>query len=660
MIQIWILLGIGIFSLLLVPFSSYYFQRKEYRQSDWMYFSGSGKQDSKWYAFYLFFSGWKFTRRYISKIKRHVDRYYPGQDKEASIRTIKIYFFEVSTGILAVLSILLFRLGLQYSIGVLALVYFINTGYIHKSNEKMDKFLLEDQLAILSKIRHAYHGSGTLKEALEAVIEGQIPDSMRVHLEYLISVFEEEDMEESIKQYMENVPNDYMKQFMALCCTIEQFGDPKVGNDLTQFLSQLLSLRVRLETEIRIRKRKRHLFYGFLFGIAFPLYLIPIIRIWAGSSMPSLDKYYSGSYGIWASLLSFVFIIIFYRQSIRLQENVHLLEKEHAILFRICEIGRLHEWLCNVLDKNEGKRRRFEELLSSAAESMTAEQLFLKRIITTVFVFLVANAVFIGIHYNQKQYDIYNTTELGSISSAISEEEEAVLRGTMGRILSTYAGEEVTKKLEETIRKEIETDTSDYAVDAAVEEVMKRLNDYNQEYYRWYELLICIGLSILGFFYPVWMITYESKVVKSNMRKETMQMQSVLSILTPIKQMTPEIMLSWMEQFAFIFQPVIQQCMESLYDEEKMEEVLDNLTFEPMKRIVENLMASDICGIPAAFDELEADQRAYEEEQKQEDTLQLDDKSAMGNYMAAMPFGFVLFIYLIIPFTIETTKLIIN
>lgn len=137
-------------------------------------------------------------------------------------------------------------------------------------------------------------------------------------------------------------------------------------------------------------------------------------------------------------------------------------------------------------------------------------------------------------------------------------------------------------------------------------------------------------------------------------------MQSILSILVPIPQMTPEMMLSWMERFAVIFRPVVRRCMDSLSSEEEMETLLETVTFEPMKRMIENLNTSDVCGIPSAFDELEAEHSAYQEDRKQEDMLQLDDKSAMGRYLATIPFGFVLVTYLFIPFTIETMKMFMN
>lgn len=661
MIQGLILLFISVSTLLLIPLSSYYLQRKQYIKDDWMYFSGESKKDSALYSIYLFFAGWKLTKHYVNKIKSHINRYYPGRDKEASIRSIKIYMFEMSMGLLAMTVIIIFRIGIQYSIGLLALVYFINTGHVHKLNERMDKLLIEDMIKMVIKVRHCYESSaGTLKEALEMATEGDVPESMIVHLNYLISVLEEEDMEESIKQYMENVPNDYMKEFMALCCTIEEFEDPKVGNGLSQFLTRLLNLRVRMENDLRNRKRKNHLFYGFLFGVAFPLYLIPLIRIWGVDSMPALEKYYSGSYGIWGSIISFILVIVIFRKIIQLQENVHLLEKDHYILYKLCEMGRLNEWLKNVTSKNEGKKRRTEELLFNAAENITVEQFYLKQIILAILVFVLSNVIFIGIHVNQRVYDIRNTKDLGNITSAISEEEEENLRITIGKTLKKYAGIKITDDIKKQIKQDVESNISEYAQKGAYEEILNRLIKYNGEYYKWYELIISILFAIIGFYYPVWEVLYESKLVKANMRKEMMQLMAVLSILAPIAQMTPEIMLSWMEQFAFIFLPIIQKCKDCLYDEEAMEDILEEIKYDPMKRIIENLKVSDTCGIIVAFDGLEAEQLSYREDQKQEDMLSLDDNSAMATFMATIPFGFILTVFMIIPILKESMKLFLN
>jgi len=463
-----------------------------------------------------------------------------------------------------------------------------------------------------------------------------------------------DDMDEKIKDYMDNVPNRFLKELMALCVTVMQFGDHMLEGQ-PAFLTSLRNLKIKINMERLRLKKQEHLFAGYLIIIACPIFFLPVIHNWALSTFPSTSWFYEGTPGIIYSVIAFLVTIICFNLTMQLQESYRVKERDYLLLYRLSEVSLIAKMIHSIQSKKAGKKERTEHLIRETGDTITSQAFLLKQILFAIVGLLLANLIVVGVHWNTRINCLNANVEFTNLSSAVTEDEQAQLQEEVAELLKKYAGKEVSV---ETIEQEINHSklSQDYLKEVAFDEAVERINQSNNAYYKWYELLLTLCASMVCFYYPYWMLLYQKVMVKTIMLDEVMQFQSVIYMLSPIPQMTPEIILGWLEHFAVIFRGSISKCLDNFVaaEVEALEEMEETESYEPFRRLIENLQACDKCGVQEAFDELGSEQNYYLEERKQEGEMALDDNSAIANTLAILPTFFVAVGYLFLPIIIES------
>jgi len=83
--------------------------------------------------------------------------------------------------------------------------------------------------------------------------------------------------------------------------------------------------------------------------------------------------------------------------------------------------------------------------------------------------------------------------------------------------------------------------------------------------------------------------------------------------------------------------------------------------YPPFVRIVENLIsAADKITVEQAFDELKLEREYYQEKRKQDNEIMVNKKGAWGKFIAFIPMGATIFLYLLVPFILVSAKQLIN
>ncbi len=548
----------------------------EKEEIDRIYFNQKHTNRRQLYNLYEFFTSFFFTKHYICKVKRRMDVYSPGDEKVAAERTIKIFLATFLFGMIIVGIVILLRTKWMIALIFLSGIYFFNTGVMNYVVDKEEMELLQHLLYFLSDIRHGYHETGMIEESIHRAIHDKTPEDMRLHGTYLLKVLSSDDTEEEIKNYLDHVPNHYLKELLTLCVTVLCFGDHKLeGQSL--FLTSIRNLKQSVNTEILRRKKQKHLFGGYSFILVAPIFSLPLISNWAVHTMPSLKKYYEGAFGILFPMAAFFLTFILYQINLKLQQSYFYQEKEHSIVFYLCEIYAIDKLLQAIGSKNEGYKLRLEALIIEAGDTISIRELLLKKIIMAIGFFILINCTFLCIPGN----------------------------------------------------------------------------------YQWYHGVSSLICAYIASCYPVWMLYYERLLMKHAKMIEIMQFQSIIYMLSPIPQMTPELLLSWLEHFAKIFRKSISKCIDflSASEEEAFSKLYEEETYEPFQRLIENLQACDRIGVLPAFDELGAERLHFQEVRRQQGEMSLENKAAVGAFISMVPTLFVVIGYLFLPFILESFSL---
>jgi len=221
--------------------------------------------------------------------------------------------------------------------------------------------------------------------------------------------------------------------------------------------------------------------------------------------------------------------------------------------------------------------------------------------------------------------------------------------------LDMFKGRQKTKQRD----IEIAMERSEYYVDAtpeeiqiAAERVLDKLQIINNEYLKWFEILIAFVCALGGYMVPIWILYFQKIMRKLEMENEVMQFQTIIMMLMKIERVNVEMILEWLERYANIFKEPISKCVNN-YEAgawEALEEMKSEVSFSQFIRIIESLQAAvEKIPIRQAFDELDSDRDYYQEKRKEANDRLIARKSMIGKAIGFAPMICLFVGYLIVP-----------
>lgn len=168
-------------------------------------------------------------------------------------------------------------------------------------------------------------------------------------------------------------------------------------------------------------------------------------------------------------------------------------------------------------------------------------------------------------------------------------------------------------------------------------------------------LLLLLMSAVLGYWLPeAWAVILKSRVGRQKV-EETLRFETLILIVMHYSQITVEEILRWMERFSVIFSGAFQRAVDdfSYRRRESLEQLKEDLAYEPAKKLVDCLIFCDEITIEQAFYDLEGE-RAYDMDQYKQKMVALQrEKAALARVVAYIPFVMILALRLIVPFVME-------
>ena len=195
----------------------------------------------------------------------------------------------------------------------------------------------------------------------------------------------------------------------------------------------------------------------------------------------------------------------------------------------------------------------------------------------------------------------------------------------------------------------------DENIDEDAQRILDKLKVVNSENMQWFEELLAIGIAIIGYMAPVWLMIFQKKMRQMEMENEVMQFQTIIVMLMKIERVNVEMILEWLERYANIFKEPISRCVNN-YEAgawEALEELKNSVSNQDMIRIVESLQAAvEKIPIREAFDELDADRDYHQEKRKDANDRLISRKGLIGKGIGFAPLICLFVGYLIIPLVV--------
>ncbi len=370
-----------------------------------------------------------FVNRYLRKIRRRMELI--NQDDEYTIRkeTGRITLRSILLTLIA--SILIAWMNkdnlfimLVSLLGVLVVIENLTEQMI----TKVENRLLEQELEFFSEVRHAFHSTNMVEEAVydAAMMEEQ---EIVSQANYIYNILVSADPEIELEKYYDVAPNKYLKIFAGVSYLTKEFGDRKV-NGISLYLKDMNNITQELQLEILKRDKLDYLFKSLTYIAIAPILLIHPLKNWSMSNFASTSAFYEGKLGFLFEIIIIAMIFLSYSLIIRIKDNADSRNKYSSTEAWQERVYRLPivERFVDVIIPNQDKPAyaRANKLLRDTASTLKIEWLYINKIIAAVLAFLVALVIVVETHEMAENAILDGSTDdsgiMGKMDSSDLEE----------------------------------------------------------------------------------------------------------------------------------------------------------------------------------------------------------------------------------------------
>ena len=528
--------------------------------------------------------------------------------------------------------------------------------------DKIDNKLLKQQIDFFAEIRHAYHDTNMVEEAIYEVSQNDELEISR-QAEKIYEILISDDPESELEKYYDIAPNSYLKEFAGISYLTREFGDRKDSHGASLYLKNLNNITQEMQIEILKRDKLDYVFQSLSVISIVPILFLEPVKNWALSQFSFTGDFYNGKGGLIVQtlilVLTFVCYLLIRKVKDNTDTNANLKNTENpwqAKLYKNKQIKKIVDLF--MPKKGTKDERKVTKLLKDAASKLKIEWLYINRITITIVTCIVSIFMFYQLHKVTIQY-IYEqpTSDYNIIGQMSATDEKKGMERTEKHnyFLNRFKGKPDTTK-KQIINAMRYSPYYEESTDAELEEeadtIYTKLQVINSEYLKWFEVLLAIVFSIIGYMAPIWMLMFQVKMRQLDMEDEVMQFQTIILMLMKIERVNVEMILEWLERYANIFKEPITKCVNN-YESgawEALEELKNDVSYTQFIRIVESLQAAvEKIPIKEAFDELDTERAYYQEKRKESNERLISKKGMIGKGIGFAPMVCLFVGYLIIP-----------
>lgn len=598
---------------------------------------------------YNFFSQLIITKKYLNHIRKRVEIFEITDTWTINRKTMRLAYISSITSFLLFILLMFLDHSLYFIIISILTILIINKQIIKLMVDKIEDKLINQFDKFLGNTRHHFNEHGMIDEAIYDSIES-CDYEISIHANKMYEVLTASNVDYELNKYYDIVPNKFIKTFLALCYTVQKFGDRVIG-DSSMFLSNLNYLRQEINLELLKRQKLRYLFSNLSIIGMLPIFFIKPLENWAVNSMPEFIAYYKGAYGFVVQILLFLIVILCYQLINKMQTT----RQDETQLFgnfenKILRLSFVSSMVDRVIAKQYSKTKRLEKLLIFSNTKISVEQFYLKRLLYGILGFGITIIVVFNIHIVTR-YNLLNPFDFNN--NQINDEAVKEIQELDNKMIKEYSGKNITyQDIEERLIEEDNIKDSQI-IALSAKRILEKIRSYNNQYFKWWELLISLLSGVIFYYVPYILLIYKQSIVKMNMEDEVLQFHTIILMLMHIERMSVEDILEWMELFADIFKESISKCLNNFEygDYEALEQLKIDEPYPPFIKIIENLQAAtDKITIESAFDELKLERGYYQEKRKQDNEISTNKKGSWGRIISFIPMSCTILFYLLVPF----------
>ena len=607
-----------------------------------------------------------FLRRYLLKVRRRLEIINIDDEFLTRLQASKIITRALAIIIpVTLIVILMTKSNLLIMIIILIFELFIIDSLVDGMVDKLDNNLLNQQVDFFAAMRHSYHETNMVGEAIYQTAQDDEHIEISRQAERIYNILNSEDPETELEKYYDIAPNNYLKEFAGISYLTQEFGDRKVdGTSL--YLKNLDNITQEMQMEILKRDKLNYTFQSLSIISIIPMVMLEPLKSWALSNFSFTKSFYNGKLGMIVQIIILLVTFVCYILIRKLKDNgavnIKLENNQNPWQAKLYNIKPVKRFVDLFIPKDGTKeRRKIKEALKDAASKQKIEWLYINRLTLTVVVFIASIIMFMMLHNVQINY-IYTepTTDYDLIGELDDRDYRKAMETTETHnyFLDMFRGKLNTTQddIEKAMRRSTYyRDADEETITSNAEQILEKLQTVNSEYLKWFEILLAMVFAIIGYAAPYLMLKFQVIIRKMSMEDEVMQFQTIILMLMRLERVDVEMILEWMERYADIFKEPISRCLND-YESgswEALENMKEEISFQPLIRIVESLQtAVEKVPIKEAFDELDSDREYYQDKRKEANDRLISKKGMIGRAIGFTPLIGIFVGYLVVPLVV--------
>ena len=517
------------------------------------------------------------------------------------------------------------------------------------------KLNLEIQQLIENEI-HNYYVNYRVDDALYLSMDSLSPN-MKTAAGQVYELLLSDDREQALREYYENIPNKYLREFVSLCVGVAERGDEEM-NGKHIFVRNLENLHSQVEIEIDKLQRIRMEFTGVILIVILPLFCIDLVKWFCISIKENMGAFYYGKTGFLIDLGLLAVTCAVYVIMHKSAEYRTFHQSTHRWLHALNRLPGVRRAMDNYSNKNASRMEELKRILKNNGYSITPRHFVLRSILLAIAVFCVGMGV--AAYLNHSNREVLLSVDRGtaaSLTSAADEKQHEKMASVIQEYTKSYvlSMEKKTlrnmpthqKGLEELLQKEF---YNKLVAGAVAKEIFRRVEEYKASHLSLGDLILCMFLGIGSYFLPSALLHYGASVSRDAIEDEVHQFNALIGMLMYDKTMTVKKLLIEMETFAVVFKQSLRNCINnfSAGDNRALDILREEEPYGAFVRIIDNLLRCDDMPIYEAFHETDTMRDGYLSKRKLANEKSIRKRVIRAYILAAVPL-LLLFAYGVIP-----------
>ncbi|MBR3280388.1 MAG: hypothetical protein IKI57_00895 [Clostridia bacterium] len=395
---------------------------------------------------YLKLATTPFISRYLFKTRMRLEMV--GNDDEYHVRaeagqtTLRAIILTI---VLSAVLMYINRESLFMMISSIIAVLIIVENITERSVTKIEDKLLNQQLDLFSEVRHAYHETNMVEEAIydASLLE---ENEVNFQADKIYNVLIAPDSETELEKYYDVAPNRFLKVFAGISYLTREFGDRKV-NDTSLYLKNMNNVTQELQLEILKRNKIDYQFRSLSIIALGPILFIQAVKAWGEGNFAATMSFYEGKGGFAVEVLLLVMILACYALLKRVKDNSNdarfKVVKENPWQNKLYHIPVFEQFIDKLMPK-AGKKEyvKIRKLLKDSASKLKMEWFYVNRVVCALVGFLAVILLFNVMHSIAIQNVMEQTTMTEKVVGSLSDRDK--LKGDAMTSYDSYSIQKIS------------------------------------------------------------------------------------------------------------------------------------------------------------------------------------------------------------------------